>query len=209
MSAVEAIAALRDETVAALTLTLDQDQIQVVFGVGDPTSPLMIVGEAPGPQEARQGEPFVGPSGALLNETLGELGVSRDQVWISNVVKVWPLTRSGRSVRTRPPTAAEQRASWPFFERELEIVHPRVLVLLGGTAARAILGKNFKITAGRGQWRDGPRGIPTLATFHPSYVLRLQGMDAARGDEVLAQFKQDLRRAVERAGFGGGGTKEE
>lgn len=207
MTVVEAIAALREQAIATLASTLDEDQIQVVFGAGDPTSPLMIVGEAPGPQEARQGVPFVGPSGELLNETLRELGIDRDRVWISNVVKVWPLTRSGRSVRTRPPTAAEQRASWPFFERELEIIRPKVLVLLGGTAAKAVLGKNFKITAERGEWREGPLGIPALATYHPSYVLRLQGMDPARGAEVLAQFKRDLQRAVERAGLLNGGSE--
>lgn len=203
MSVEEAIGALRDEAIAALAPTLEADQIQVVFGVGDPTSPLMIVGEAPGPQEARQGEPFVGPSGALLNETLRDLGVSRDQVWISNVVKIWPVTRSGRSLRTRPPTAAEQRASWPFFERELSIIRPNVLALLGGTAAKAVLGKNFKITSERGEWRAGPLGIPTLATFHPAYVLRLQGMAPERGATALSQFKQDLQRAVERAGLKG------
>lgn len=207
MTVVEAIAALREQAIATLASTLDEDQIQVVFGAGDPTSPLMIVGEAPRPQEARQGVPFVGPSGELLNETLRELGIDRDRVWISNVVKVWPLTRSGRSVRTRPPTAAEQRASWPFFERELEIIRPKVLVLLGGTAAKAVLGKNFKITAERGEWREGPLGIPALATYHPSYVLRLQGMDPARGAEVLAQFKRDLQRAVERAGLLNGGSE--
>jgi DNA polymerase len=201
MNVKEAIAALRDEAIGILTPGLSKDQIQVVFGVGDPTSPLMIVGEAPGPQEARQGEPFVGPSGNLLNQVLKELGVSRDQVWISNVVKVWPVTRNGRSLRTRPPNAQEQKASWPFFERELQIIHPQVLLLLGGTAAKAVLDKKFKITEDRGQWREGPLGIPTIATYHPSYILRLQGMNPAEGERSLAEFKEDLRKAVERAGL--------
>lgn len=201
MDRTEEIAKLRDETIAALTPSLSEDQVQVVFAVGDPTAPLMIVGEAPGPQEARQGEPFVGPSGAMLNETLQQLGIRREQVWISNVVKVWPVTRNGRSLKTRPPTAAEQQASRPFFERELALVRPRVLLLLGGTAAKVILDKNFKITSERGEWREGPEGIATIATYHPSYILRLQGMNPDGGAAALAAFRGDVRRAAERAGL--------
>lgn len=201
MSKAEAVAALKAETIEALTPTLTADQRQVVFGFGDPTSPLMLVGEAPGPQEDAQGEPFVGKSGQLLQLVLGELGLERRQVWISNVVKVWPTRRDGKSLKTRPPSAAEKKASRPFFERELELIRPQVILCLGGTAGQALLGKDFKITQERGEFRDGPLGIPTIATLHPSYILRLQGMAPAEYEIALANFRADVRKAVEKAGL--------
>lgn len=201
MGIAESIEQLRAETVAALTPELGEDQTQVVFADGDPASPLMLVGEAPGPEEDKQGRPFVGASGRLLNETLQKLGLARDQLWISNTVKVWPNQRSGRSLKTRPPNAAEKKASRPFFDREVALVRPQVILCLGGTAAQALIGKTFKITQERGEWREGPHGIPTIATLHPSYILRLQGMDPRAGEEAMQFFATDLRRAAERAGL--------
>ncbi len=201
MSKTERVSALKAETIEALTPTLTPDQRQVVFGSGDPTSPLMLVGEAPGPQEDQQGEPFVGKSGQLLQQVLGELGLNRSQIWISNVVKVWPTTRNGKSLKTRPPTAAEKKASRPYFDRELEIIQPQVILCLGGTAAQALLGKDFKITAARGEFREGPLGIDTIATLHPSYILRLQGMAPLDYEQAIANFRADVRKAVEKAGL--------
>lgn len=201
MNKTERVSALKSETIDALTPTLTPDQRQVVFGSGDPTSPLMLVGEAPGPQEDQQGEPFVGKSGQLLQQVLGELGLNRNQVWISNVVKVWPTTRNGKSLKTRPPTAAEKKTSRPYFDRELEIIQPQVILCLGGTAAQALLGKDFKITASRGEFREGPLGIDTIATLHPSYILRLQGMAPLDYEQAIANFRADVRNAVEKAGL--------
>jgi DNA polymerase len=198
---IQAVMALKAETIDALTPTLTPDQRQVVFGFGDPASPLMLVGEAPGPQEDAQGEPFVGKSGQLLQQVLGELGLERKDVWISNVVKVWPTKREGKSLKTRPPSAAEKKASRPYFERELELIRPKVVLCLGGTAAQALLGKDFKITAARGEFREGPLGTPTIATLHPSYILRLQGMAPAEYEIALENFRTDVRTAVERAGM--------
>lgn len=201
LSKPEAIEQLQKETVAALSALLTEDQTQVVFGEGDPTSPLMLVGEAPGPQEDKQGRPFVGKSGQLLAETLALLGLKREQIWISNTVKVWPNKRSGRRLKTRPPYAAEKRASRPFFDREVELIQPKVIICLGGTAAKALIGKDFKITKERGEWREGPFKIPTLATLHPSYVLRLQGMAPEKGKQALQDFRDDLRCAAIQAGL--------
>ena len=201
MDKVAEIEALRTETVTALTPTLVKPQTKVVFGGGDPTSPLMLIGEAPGPQEDKQGTPFVGKSGQLLQKVLNELGITRDQIWISNVVKVWPNKSDGRSTQTRPPTAAEKKASRPYFDRELAIIQPQVILCLGGTSAQAIIGKNFKITEERGQWREGPLGIPTIATLHPSYILRMEGMAPEASVQALQDFRLDLRKAAERAGL--------
>jgi uracil-DNA glycosylase len=197
----EAIEALRLEVIECLTPLLTDDQRQVVFGSGDPESPLMLVGEAPGPQEDREGEPFVGPSGQLLNNALEEIGLDRARIWISNTVKVWPTRRNGRSLKTRPPNAAEKKASRPFFEREIEIIQPRVILCLGGTAAQALISKDFKITRERGEWRAGPMDIPTVATYHPSYLIRLQRGTPEQGQKALEEFHEDLTRAASRAGL--------
>jgi DNA polymerase len=198
----EAIELLRKETIEALTPLLTEDQTQVVFASGDPTSPLMLVGEAPGPQEDKEGIPFVGKSGQLLAEMLANLALERQQLWISNTVKVWPNKRTARRrLKTRPPYAAEKRASRPFFDREVELIQPRVILCLGGTAAKALIGKKFKVTTDRGQWREGPMGIPTIATLHPSYVLRLQGMAPEKGKQALEDFMNDLSQAAKRAGL--------
>ncbi len=197
----QAIEQLRAETIEALTPDLAEDQTQVVFADGNPNSPLMLVGEAPGPEEDRKGTPFVGASGRLLNQALEQLGLDREKLWISNTVKVWPNQRSGRSLKTRPPNAAEKKASRPFFDREIELIRPRAILCLGGTAAQALIGKSFKITKERGEWREGPLGIPTMATLHPSYILRLQGMAPESGEEALRNFTDDLRRAAQRAGL--------
>lgn len=197
----EAINNLRNETINALTPLLTADQTQVVFGEGDPNSPLMLIGEAPGPQEDKQGRPFIGKSGKLLAEVLDLLGLKREQIWISNTVKIWPNKRSKNRLKTRPPYAAEKRASRPFFDREIQLIQPQVIVCVGGTAAKALIGKEFKITQERGQWREGPFNIPTLATLHPSYILRLQGMAPEKGKQALIDFRADLRRAFIRAGL--------
>jgi DNA polymerase len=197
----QAIEQLRAETIEALTPDLAEDQTQVVFADGNPNSPLMLVGEAPGPEEDRKGKPFVGASGRLLNQALEQLGLDREKLWISNTVKVWPNQRSGRSLKTRPPNAAEKKASRPFFDREIELIRPQAILCLGGTAAQALIGKSFKITKERGEWREGPLGIPTMATLHPSYILRLQGMAPESGEEALRNFTDDLRRAAQRAGL--------
>jgi DNA polymerase len=195
------IEALRNETVEALTPMLTDDQTQVVFGSGNPDSPLMIVGEAPGPQEDREGTPFVGRSGQLLNAALEKLGLSRDEVWISNVVKVWPNKRNGKTLKTRAPYVAERKASRPFFEREVGIVEPKAIICLGGTAAKELIDRDFRITEERGEWRKGPQNIPTLATYHPSYILRMQSTSTDVGEVMLQEFTNDLRRAAARAGL--------
>lgn len=197
----EQIEALRQETKRELEPTLNEDQTQVVFGAGNPNARMMLVGEAPGPQEDKQGIPFVGTSGQTLNDVLAELGIDRDDLWISNVVKIWPNKRDGNRVRTRSPYADERRTSWPFFEREVEIISPAVMVLLGGTAAKQILDSDFKVTKRRGEWYDGLDGIPTLATYHPSYILRMGGFDSTRGAELTEEFKSDLKKAAIRAGM--------
>jgi DNA polymerase len=156
---------------------LKQTALNTVFADGNPQARVMVVGEAPGADEDRQGKPFVGLSGQLLDAMLAAIGLNRTTVYISNIVP-W------RPPGNRPPTPDEIRACLPFIERHISLVHPEILVMLGATAAKALLKTQQGITRLRGQWvaytnpylGDVIQGLPT---FHPAYLLRSPGQKAA------------------------------
>jgi len=165
---------------------------RLVFGHGNPMSSVVLVGEAPGADEERQGMPFVGRAGQLLNKALEDAGLNREKVWITNVVKIRPSepgAKGGR--RNRPPSADERNAFRPFLDEELEIIQPRSVVCLGATAAAAVLGRTVKISKERGAWVDGPQGTRVLTTYHPAYLLR----PFKDRDEKYQQLVDDLRKA--------------
>lgn len=172
-----------------------QGNTQTVFGDGPPDARLMLIGEAPGEQEDRQGRPFVGPAGQLLNEGLAQAGLARDKVYVTNVVKHRPWVAQGGRKRNRPPKQSEIAACRPWLQHELQLIRPALIVCLGAHAARAILGNAFKLTQERGQWRPGPAGAAVLATIHPSYVL-IQPRESY--ERVKATFFADLERVAER-----------
>jgi uracil-DNA glycosylase family 4 len=150
---------------------LVQSRTQVVFGVGTVHADLMLVGEAPGMDEDRQGEPFVGKAGQLLTKIIETMGLSRDRIYIGNVLKCRPDT-PGRSFGNRKPTPMEMQTCWPYLMEQIKIVRPKVLVALGTTAVDGLLGKKtMGITRLRGRFQDF-RGIPVMPTYHPAYVLR-------------------------------------
>ncbi len=167
-----------------------------VLGEGDPTSPLVLVGEAPGEREVAEGYPFAGPAGRLLDEILAELGAHRMQMWLTNVVKCRPVRQEGERLTNRPPLAGEQAAWLPLLTAELEAIRPRCLVCLGATSARALLGRRFRLTEQRGQWLPGPLGTRALATFHPAYVLHLEPHDPAASRAARDTVKTDLAMAL-------------
>ncbi len=141
-----------------------------VFADGNPKAELMIIGEAPGQEEDRQGVPFVGRSGKLLDHMLASIGLDRSTVYITNVVPWRPL-------ENRKPTHDEVAACLPFLTRHVELVDPKMLLLLGGASASALLGRAEGINRLRGQWHSYsspglPRPVPAMATFHPAYLLR-------------------------------------
>lgn len=142
----------------------------MVFSTGNPEAELMLVGEAPGYQEEQQREPFVGPAGQKLTDILKAMGLSRGEVYISNIVKFRPAT-PGQTTNNRKPTAAEMASCMPFVRSEVEVVRPRCIIALGGTAAEGLLGLTGAVTAMRGKWHDFG-GIPVRVTYHPSYLLR-------------------------------------
>ncbi len=170
------------------------DATQTVFGEGPRTADVMLVGEQPGDQEDRQGHPFVGPSGQLLDAALEEAGIDRSRVYVTNSVKHFKFVVIERGRRLhKKPSAAEVRACNPWLREEIRLVKPRVVVALGATAAQALLGKQFRVTQDRG------RPIPTefaeavVATVHPSAVLRAP--PEAR-DEARQEFFADLKKVA-------------
>jgi len=173
---------------------------QTVFGEGPRRAAVMVVGEQPGDQEDQAGRPFVGPSGRLLDRALDAAGIDRDTVYVTNTVKHFKWERGGRGGRRihKTPNAAEVTACRPWLEVEIALVRPRLIVCLGATAAQALLGKQFRVTADRGKAiRGSPFADVVVATVHPSSVLRVP--DAAGREQAERAFVADLKRAARHA----------
>ncbi len=142
----------------------------MVFSVGNPEADFMLVGEAPDYQEEQKSEPFVGPAGAKLNQILKAMGLSRDQVYLTNVCKFRPATKN-QTTNNRKPSPEEMATFLPILKAEIDIVKPRVIVALGGSAAQGLLGSGKPVGQFRGSWHQF-QGIPLRVTHHPSYLLR-------------------------------------
>ncbi len=151
---------------------------QTVFGVGNPDADLMFVGEAPGADEDRQGEPFVGAAGQLLTKIITATGLKRSDVYIANILKCRPDT-PGQTYGNRKPTSDEMATCIPFLHEQIDLIRPKVLVALGATAVEGLLGKTIGITKLRGNWREY-RGIPLMPTYHPAFLLRNQAPSEKR-----------------------------
>ncbi len=167
---------------------------QTVFGEGPRGADLMFVGEQPGDQEDRAGEPFVGPSGRLLDAALEAAGIDRSRVYVTNAVKhfKWERGEKGKRRIHKKPNAMEVRACRPWLEEEVALVKPRAIVCLGATAAQSLLGKDFRVTQRRGEAIDSPWADAVFATVHPSAVLRTPGVARERAEE---EFFADISRA--------------
>jgi uracil-DNA glycosylase family protein len=164
---------------------------QTVFGEGLKRSHVMFVGEQPGDQEDKQGRPFVGPAGRELDRALEEVGIARDDVYITNVVKHFKFEERGRRRIHQTPKRFEIDACRPWLDEELRIVEPEALVLLGATAAKALLGSSFRLTHHRGELLESELAAIVTATIHPSAILRAPD-DEAR-IEQRESFADDLR----------------
>jgi uracil-DNA glycosylase family protein len=189
---------LREASQACRGCDLWENAAQTVFGEGPAPAQLMLVGEQPGDREDRDGSPFVGPAGRLLDEALEEAGLSRDAVYVSNVVKHFKWTPKGKRRIHQKPNAQEINACVPWLREELARVQPKVLVCLGATAAQALLGRSFKVTQHRGEPVESDLAPCVMATVHPSSILRARD-DEARRLEMKA-FIQDLEAAASQVG---------
>jgi uracil-DNA glycosylase len=172
------LGALRAAAAGCTACDLYRDATQTVFGSGAATSEVMLVGEQPGDDEDQAGRPFVGPAGRLLDQALTEAGIDRDQAYVTNVVKHFRFERRGKRRLHKKPTAEHVHACLPWLEAELAVVRPRVLVLLGATAAQALLGGSFRVSRQRGEFLDSDLAPRVLATVHPSSILRAPDEEA-------------------------------
>jgi uracil-DNA glycosylase len=182
--------ALREAAAGCKGCGLWQVGTQTVFGAGAKEADVMFVGEQPGDQEDRAGEPFVGPAGRLLDEALVEAGIDRSTTYVTNAVKHFKWQARGKRRIHQKPNWTEMTACRPWLEAELAVVQPRVLVLLGATAAQSLLGRQFRVTQNRGQLVESDLAEAVTATIHPSAILR--GEPEQREAEFAA-FVDDLK----------------
>jgi DNA polymerase len=167
----------------------------VVFGVGSIDANLMFVGEAPGADEDEQGEPFVGKAGQLLTKIIQAMGLTRDSVYIGNILKCRPDT-PGQNAGNRKPTSQEMATCIPYLHEQIDLIRPGVIVALGATAVEGLLGKTVGITRLRGTWKTY-RGIPLMPTYHPAYLLRNQSLSEKRKVwEDMLQVMETLKMPI-------------
>src|SRR5881227_3871513 len=157
---------------------LARSRTQTVFGVGNPDAELMFIGEAPGADEDARGEPFVGRAGQLLTKIIETMGFSRAEVYIANVLKCRPDMPRGSS-GNRPPTPEEMQTCLPYLAEQIDIIQPKVMVALGGTAVEGLLGYRGVMRELRGKWHSH-QDTPLMITYHPSYLLRNQSPSEKR-----------------------------
>jgi DNA polymerase len=174
-----------------------RDATQAVFGEGPAHADLVLVGEQPGDQEDLKGHPFVGPAGRLLDRGLESAGIDASAVYRTNAVKHFKWEPRGKRRIHKKPSRWEVAACRPWLVAELEALSPRVLVLLGATAAQAFFGAGFRVTQERGRELKGPGGATALATVHPSAILRARDADREHEMEL---FVADLRTAAQLLG---------
>ncbi len=181
---------LRGAASGCTACPLCQRATQTVFGEGSRGARAVLVGEEPGNDEDLSGHVFVGPAGRLLDQALIEAGIDRELVYLTNVVKHFKWKPRGKRRLHEKPNAREVAACRPWLEAELALIRPRVLVCLGATAAQAVLGRSFRVTEHRGQFRETALGRRVLATVHPASILRAPDSGARRRE--LRRFIADL-----------------
>lgn len=174
LPAVHTLASLKEASRTCRGCDLYLGATQTVFGAGKRTASVVLVGEQPGNEEDVKGKPFVGPAGKLLDRVLEDAGIDRDEAYVTNVVKHFKWEQRGKNRIHKKPNAEEIRACLPWLRAELAQLRPRVLVLLGATAAQALLGRDFRVSTQRGQVLRSELAEYVVATVHPSSILRQQ-----------------------------------
>jgi DNA polymerase len=197
LPATRSLRALRTAARTCQGCALYQRATQTVFGDGPAHAELMLVGESPGDQEDLQGKPFVGPAGRLLENALQAAGLSRPQVYVTNAVKHFKWEPRGKRRLHGKPSSREMAACEPWLEAEIEAVQPLVVLCLGATAARVLLGPKFRLTRQHGELVSSNYNVPAVATYHPSAVLRAPDSESRR--RMRQQLFADLRVAAEAA----------
>lgn len=184
---------LREIAAGCQACDLYRNATQTVFGDGRANARMLLIGEQPGNDEDLEGLPFVGPAGRLLDQALESAGIDRSLAWVTNVVKHFKWEPRGKRRIHAKPNTAEITACMPWLESEIRLIRPDVAVLLGATAAQAVMGKAFRVTRERGQVLESPLGVRVVATIHPSSILRAP--DSETRHTETARFIEDLRVA--------------
>jgi DNA polymerase len=190
-----ALEAARAEARGCQACDLYREATQTVFSDGPAGAVVVFVGEAPGDREDLKGRPFVGPAGQLFERALGEAGIERGGVYLTNAVKHFKFVRTGKRRIHQKPDSAEIKACKPWLLRELDIVRPRLIVAMGATAAQSLLGKTVTIGRERGRFRPYPPDAQLYITVHPSFLLRLPTEEAKAVE--YGRFVDDLRAVRE------------
>jgi uracil-DNA glycosylase len=183
------------EAASCRACPLWKDATQTVFGEGPPNADVMFVGEQPGDREDREGRPFIGPAGLLLEKALVEAGVDRKRVYVTNAVKHFKFEPRGKRRLHKRPNASEIKICRRWLFEEIEAISPRLIVALGATAAQGLVGKAISVQSNRGSVLTAENGLRVFMTIHPSALLRLQGEEEKRSG--YASFVNDLR-SIER-----------
>jgi uracil-DNA glycosylase len=186
---------LREAAADCRACPLWEDATQAVFGEGLKRARLMLIGEVPGDREDREGKPFVGPAGAVLDKALAEAKVERGDAYVTNAVKHFKFELRGKRRIHQTPKAEEIRACEPWLRAEIEVVGPELLVCLGATAVRAVIGSKARVMRDHGSVLDSRFGPPAMPTLHPSAILRADPEDRA---DSTAMLVGDLRAAGRR-----------
>jgi DNA polymerase len=185
-----ALPRLREASADCRACPLWEHATQTVFGEGLKRSRVMLVGEQPGDREDREGRPFVGPAGGVLDKALEQAGIERGDAYVTNVVKHFKWKPQGKRRIHQAPKAEEIKACAPWLEAEIAVVRPEVLVCLGATAVRAIIGSKHRVMRDHGQFVDSKLGPTAVATLHPSAILRADDEDR---EDAMAMLVGDLK----------------
>src|SRR5919197_4901263 len=187
---------LRTEALTCPTCPNIKTRLRVVFGEGDVNAQAMFVGQGPGVVEEQTGRPFVGPAGALLDRALAEVGLQREQLWLTNVIKCRAVKQEKGRLVDRAPSAAELKACRPWLDGELAIVQPRIIVCVGVPSAKPLTDRKFRLSEDRGGSREDPNVTRRMAVFHPAYILRLRGVDQQAYARTWRALLDDLRKVA-------------
>ena len=193
----QSIDSLRTAAASCRACPLWRIGTQTVFGEGGERAALVVVGEQPGDREDVEGHPFVGPAGRLLDKALEASGVPRGDVYITNAVKHFKWEPRGKRRLHKTPAQREIEACLPWLQAEVAAIEPRVLLCMGATAARAVMGGKGRVTENRGHPLQSPFGMQAIITVHPAYILRLR----TGTEEAFALFVSDVAKAAQLAGF--------
>jgi uracil-DNA glycosylase family protein len=187
----DSITKLKRKALTCRACPLWEHATQTVFGEGSAKAEVMLIGEQPGNEEDLQGKPFVGPAGHLLDKALTEAGVDRATLYVTNTVKHFKFELRGKRRMHKTPAQREIAACYQWLQSELAALQPKVVVCLGATAGRALLGADFKVSTMRGRFITSPHAPFVFATLHPSALLRLR--DADERERAFKQLVKDLK----------------